>query len=138
MAVNRIAYFLAGAVLGASGLALVKSGKGQALLSGIVQGGYGVSEGVLARIETLKEDIEDYMAEARFNHEQKAKAEFAAEQTSAPAEEKPAPAARKAASGSKTAAKKAPAKAGASATRTAKPRPAAKKTARAAAKKADA
>ncbi|MFV0347266.1 MAG: hypothetical protein ACK5JO_01675 [Halodesulfovibrio sp.] len=104
MGINRLAYFLAGAVLGASGYALVRSGKGQALLSGIVQGGYGVTEGVLARIETLKEDIEDYMAEARYNNEQKARDEH--EQAASPAASPTVPPAAK----PKAAAKK-PAKA---------------------------
>ncbi|GFM36647.1 DUF6110 family protein [Desulfovibrio psychrotolerans] len=83
MAVNRIAYFLAGAVLGAAGVAVVRSGKGQELLSGLVQGGYGLTEGVMARMETLKEDIEDYMAEARYTHEQKVKEEVAREREEA-------------------------------------------------------
>ena len=81
MAVNRIAYFLAGAALGAAGVAVVKSGKGQELLSGMVQGGYGLTENVLTRVETLKEDIEDYMAEARYNREQKTREEAQAEDT---------------------------------------------------------
>lgn len=83
MAVNRIAYFLAGAVLGAAGVAVIRSGKGQELLSGLVQGGYGLTEGVMARVETLKEDIEDYMAEARYTHEQKVKEEVAREREEA-------------------------------------------------------
>lgn len=66
MAVNRIAYLFAGAVLGAAGMALVKSGKGQELVSGVINGGCGVAENVLARVETIKEDIEDYMAEVKF------------------------------------------------------------------------
>jgi len=114
MGINRLAYFLAGAVLGASGYALVRSGKGQALLSGIVQGGYGVTEGVLARIETLKEDIEDYMAEARYNNEQKARDEHeqAASPVTPPAA-KPKAAARKPAKATaETAAKAKPASKG--------------------------
>lgn len=70
MAVNRLAYFFAGAVLGAAGLAMVKSGKGQQLVSGVINGGCGLAENVLARVETVKEDIEDYMAEVKYNAEQ--------------------------------------------------------------------
>ena len=66
MAVNRIAYLFAGAVLGAAGMAMVKSGKGQELVSGVINGGCGVAENVLTRVETLKEDIEDYMAEVKY------------------------------------------------------------------------
>ena len=85
MAVNRVAYFLAGAALGAAGIALVKSGKGQELLQGVVQSGYGLTETVLAKAETLREDIEDYMAEARWLKEQKAKEEAEAAQAAAAA-----------------------------------------------------
>ncbi|MFA9395723.1 MAG: hypothetical protein ACERJ1_13590 [Halodesulfovibrio sp.] len=70
MAVNRLAYFFAGAVLGAAGLAMVKSGKGQQLVSGMIHGGCGLTENVLARVETVKEDIEDYMAEIKYKAEQ--------------------------------------------------------------------
>lgn len=79
MAVNRLAYFFAGAVLGAAGLAMVKSGKGQQLVSGMIQGGCGLTENVLARVETVKEDIEDYMAEVKYKAEQGKKAASAAE-----------------------------------------------------------
>ncbi len=124
MAVNRVAYFLAGAVLGASGFALVRSGKGQALLSGLVQGGYGLTEGVMARVETIKEDIEDYLAEAKFSHEQKVKAE--ATQQTAPTAAKPAAAGKAA---PKAAAKKAAAKAAPKATRKAAAKSAPRKSA---------
>lgn len=74
MAVNKLAYFFAGAVLGAAGLAMMKSGKGQQLISGIIHGGCGLTENVLARVETVKEDIEDYMAEVKYKAEQEKKA----------------------------------------------------------------
>ena len=80
MAVNRIAYFFAGAVLGAAGMAMVKSGKGQQLVSGVINGGSGVVENVLTRVETIKEDIEDYVAEVKYKAEQ-------AKEAQAPAEE---------------------------------------------------
>lgn len=70
MAVNRLAYFFAGAVLGAAGLAMVKTGKGQQLVSGMINGGCGLAENVLTRVETVKEDIEDYMAEVKYKAEQ--------------------------------------------------------------------
>lgn len=70
MAINRVAYFFAGAVLGAAGLAMVKTGKGQELVSGVINGGCGLAENVLGRVETVKEDIEDYMAELKYKAEQ--------------------------------------------------------------------
>lgn len=73
MAINRIAYLIAGAALGAAGMALVKEGKGENLLQSLVQGGHGLSEKLLGSVETLKEDVEDYLAEARYTHEQKMK-----------------------------------------------------------------
>lgn len=82
MTVNRLAYFLAGAVLGAAGVAMVKSGKGQHLFSGMIHGGCGLAENVLARVETVKEDIEDYMAEAKYKAEQAKEAACADVRTS--------------------------------------------------------
>ncbi|WP_066852051.1 hypothetical protein [Halodesulfovibrio spirochaetisodalis] len=85
MAVNRLAYFFAGAVLGAAGLAMVKSGKGQQLVSGMISGGCGLAENVLTRVETVKEDIEDYMAEVKYKAAQ-AKEAAAQEETVAAAD----------------------------------------------------
>jgi hypothetical protein len=73
MAINRIAYLIAGAALGAAGMALVKEGKGENMLQSLVQGGHGLTEKLLGTVETLKEDVEDYLAEARYTHEQKMK-----------------------------------------------------------------
>jgi len=70
MAINRIAYFFAGAVLGAAGMAMVKSGKGKELVTGVITGGSGLVENTLARVETIKEDIEDYVAEVKYKAEQ--------------------------------------------------------------------
>ena len=85
MAVNKLAYFFAGAVLGAAGLAMVKSGKGQKLVSGMIHGGCGLTENILARVETVKEDIEDYMAEVKYKAEQeKNSASSAAEKQEEP------------------------------------------------------
>ena len=84
MAVNRAVYFFAGAVLGAAGMALVKTGKGQQLVSGMLHGGCGLAENILTRVETIKEDIEDYMAEVQYNKAEKAKA---AEKASADVEQ---------------------------------------------------
>lgn len=84
MAVSRIAYLLAGAALGAAGAALAKDGKGTDLLQNLVKGGYGMTEKLLASVETIKEDIEDYLAEAKFMQEEKAKTAATAQ-----AEEKP-------------------------------------------------
>ena len=89
MAVNRAVYFFAGAVLGAAGMALVKTGKGQQLVSGMLHGGCGLAENILTRVETIKEDIEDYMAEVQYNKAEKAKAAEAqsAEKASADVEQ---------------------------------------------------
>lgn len=89
MAVNKVAYFFAGAVLGAAGMALVKTGKGQKLVSGMLHGGCGLAENILTRVETLKEDIEDYMAEVQYNKAEKAKAETAESTEEVPAEAEP-------------------------------------------------
>ncbi len=78
MTVNKLAYFFAGAVLGAAGLAMVKSRKGQQLISGMIHGGCGLTENVLVRVETVKEDIEDYMAEVKHKAEKVKKAASAA------------------------------------------------------------
>ncbi|SIN98983.1 DUF6110 family protein [Halodesulfovibrio marinisediminis] len=94
MAVNRLAYFLAGAVLGAAGLAMVKSGKGKQLVSGVIHGGCGLAESVLARVETVKEDIEDYVAEMKYKAEQAKEAAAEAEDTSVEPEVEPAPEAK--------------------------------------------
>lgn len=87
MAVNRLAYFFAGAVLGAAGLAMVKTGKGQELVSGMINGGCGLAENVLGRVETVKEDIEDYMAELKYKAEQEKEAAEACAQDVAEQEE---------------------------------------------------
>lgn len=71
MAVNRIAYLLAGAVLGAAGTALIKEGKGENLLQSLVHGGHDLTEKLLGTVETIKEDVEDYLAEAQYAHEEK-------------------------------------------------------------------
>lgn len=140
MAVNRFAYLFAGAVLGAAGIAMVKSGKGQQILSGVVQGGCGLTENILGRVETLKEDIEDYMAEVKYERAQKAKqapeeAKATTTAKTAAATATAAPKAKKAAT--KTAAKKPAAKK--AAPKTAAKKPAAKKAApKTAAKKAPA
>lgn len=73
MAMNRMAYLLAGAALGAAGMALVKSGKGRDVLQGLVVGGHGLTEKLLATVETVREDVEDYLAEAKYMHEEKAR-----------------------------------------------------------------
>ena len=92
MSVNKVAYFFAGAVLGAAGLAMVKSGKGQQLVSSMIHGGCGLTENVLARVETVKEDIEDYMAEVKYKAEQGKKDASAADVPEEPtAESKTAP-----------------------------------------------
>ena len=144
MAVNRIAYLIAGAALGAAGMALVKEGKGDNLLQNLVQGGHGLTEKLLGTVETIKEDVEDYMAEAKYMHDEKVKqdAEKAkevkptAKKKAAPkkkaAAKKAAPkkAATKKAATKKTAAKKAPAKKAApkkAAAKKAAPKAAAKK-----------
>ena len=87
MAVNKVAYFFAGAVLGAAGMALVKTGKGQKLVSGMLHGGCGLAENILTRVETIKEDIEDYMAEVQYNKAEKAKAQTAEAQPAENVEE---------------------------------------------------
>ena len=81
MAVNRIAYFFAGAVLGAAGMAMAKSGKGQQVVSGMINGGSGLVENVLTRVETIKEDIEDYIAESKYKAQQAKEAAHVAKST---------------------------------------------------------
>lgn len=104
MAVNRLAYLLAGAVIGAAGTALVKEGKGENLLQNLVQGGHGLTEKLLCTVETVKEDVEDYLAEAKYMHEEKAAAAAANEMKEKP-EKKAAPK-KKTASKTKAAPKK--------------------------------
>ncbi|MCG8636920.1 MAG: hypothetical protein MI863_24020 [Desulfobacterales bacterium] len=68
---NRIVFFLAGAVAGAAGMAFATSPTGKKVISDVIQGGSGLKENVATRMETLKEDIEDYVAEARFKRTRK-------------------------------------------------------------------
>ncbi len=79
MGLNKIAYLIAGAALGAAGAALIKEGKADNLLQSLVQGGHGLTEKILGAAEKIKEDVEDYLAEAKFMHEENAKKEAAAE-----------------------------------------------------------
>ncbi|WP_319581961.1 hypothetical protein [uncultured Pseudodesulfovibrio sp.] len=127
MAINRIAYLIAGAALGAAGMALVKEGKGENLLQSVIQGGHGLTEKLLCSVETLKEDVEDYLAEAKFAHEEKVR-QAAEEAQKAPAKKAaPKKAAAKKASAKKTPTKKASAKKAASKEAVAR-KPAAKKS----------
>lgn len=71
MSPNKILLFLAGAVAGAAGFAFATSPKGKQIISGIIEGGTGIKEDVTSRVETLKEDIEDYVAEKKFQRTQK-------------------------------------------------------------------
>ena len=71
MATNRILYFLAGAVVGAAGMAFATSPKGREIISDVIQGGAGLKGNVASKMETFKEDIEDYVAEAKYKRAQK-------------------------------------------------------------------
>ncbi|MEH0021736.1 MAG: hypothetical protein V6Z89_18930 [Desulfobacter sp.] len=71
MTANRIAFFLAGAVVGAAGMAFATSPKGKKIISDVIEGGTGLKENIATRMETLKEDIEDYVAETKFNRARK-------------------------------------------------------------------
>jgi len=79
MAYRRIAYFLAGTLLGATAVALSRSEKGQQLLSNAVQGACQLTETVMERVEILKEDIDDYLAEAKHTRETRLQAESASD-----------------------------------------------------------
>ena len=71
MSTNKVLYFLAGAVAGAAGFAFVTSPKGKKIISDIIEGGTGIKENVTSRMETLKEDVEDYVAEKKYKRAQK-------------------------------------------------------------------
>ena len=75
MAVNRWVFFIAGTLMGAAGMAFATSPKGKQIISDVIEGGTGLKENVTAKMETLKEDIEDYVAETKFNRAQKTNAE---------------------------------------------------------------
>lgn len=71
---NRLAYLLAGMAIGAIGMKVAKDAKeGNCTpgLKAVVQGGHNIVEKVMGAAETLKEDVEDYIAEAKFAHEEK-------------------------------------------------------------------
>lgn len=71
---NRLAYLLAGIVVGAAGMAVAKKiqdGEMECSIKGVVQGGHDVVEKVLGVAETLKEDVEDFIAESKYHHEEK-------------------------------------------------------------------
>ncbi|MGL1931028.1 MAG: hypothetical protein OCC45_04615 [Desulfotalea sp.] len=71
---NRLAYLLAGMAIGALGMKVAKDAKeGNCApgLKAVVQGGHDIVEKVMGAAETLKEDVEDYIAEAKFAHEEK-------------------------------------------------------------------
>lgn len=70
MAANRFVYFFAGVVVGAAGLAMVKTQKGQEFVSGIVNDRCGLAGKVLDRVEAVKEDFEGYMTEIKYKAEQ--------------------------------------------------------------------
>ncbi len=69
MGTHRMVIFLAGAAVGAAGMAFATSPKGKQIISDVIQGGAGLKESVAAHMETLKEDLEDYVAETRFKKE---------------------------------------------------------------------
>ena len=87
MAVNRVMFFLAGAVVGAAGMAFATSPKGKRVISDVIQGGGELKENMAARMETLKEDIEDYVAEKKFKKAQKNGAAGETEDSASPSEE---------------------------------------------------
>ena len=68
---NRVLFFLGGVLVGATGMAFAVSPKGKKVISDVIQGGSGLKENVTTRMEILKEDIEDYVAEKKFRHSQK-------------------------------------------------------------------
>ncbi len=71
MGMNRWLFFLAGAVVGAAGVGFATSPRGKKVISEVIQGGSGLKENVATRMETLKEDIEDYVAESKHKRAQK-------------------------------------------------------------------
>lgn len=66
MGTNRALFFLAGAVVGAAGMAFATSPTGKKIISDVIQGGAGLKENMATRMETLKEDLEDYVAETKY------------------------------------------------------------------------
>ena len=67
-------YLLAGMAIGAVGMAVAKEakeGNGGPGLKAVVQGGHNIVEKVMGTAETIKEDVEDYLAEAKFLREEK-------------------------------------------------------------------
>jgi hypothetical protein len=117
MALNRIAIFAAGVALGAAGMALVKQGKTDDLLKNAVQTGHDLSEKFMGTVETIREDVEDYLAEAKYRHEQKvqqsAEESFESDASPEPVAAMPAKAAPKKPAPKKAAPKKAAPKKGA-------------------------
>ncbi len=87
MTVNRVMFFLAGAVVGAAGMAFATSPKGKKVISDVIQGGSGLKENVAARMESIKEDIEDYVAETKFKRSQNKKADDETIEEETPSEE---------------------------------------------------
>lgn len=70
MANGKIVYFLLGAALGVAGTRMARQGDARQLLAGLVTGSYTLKEMVLTGVETIKEDVEDYLAQARSDHDQ--------------------------------------------------------------------
>ncbi len=85
MGVNRWVFFIAGAVLGAAGVGFATSPGGKKVISDVIQGGSGLKENVATRMETLKEDIEDYVAETKHKRAQKQEDTETANDSSEPA-----------------------------------------------------
>ncbi len=67
---GRAGYFIAGAALGAFAVSFAKTEKGQELIRIAMKGGCQLAEEVMSKVETLKEDVEDYLAEAKQAREQ--------------------------------------------------------------------
>lgn len=87
---NRLAYLLAGMVVGAAGMVVarkVKDGELECSVKGLVQGSHDVLEKALGAAETLKEDVEDFIAESKYIHEEKLKAQAEAQEVPEPAVE---------------------------------------------------
>lgn len=65
MAINRGLLFGAGVLVGAVGALVLNSDRVRPALTGAVRGVLAAREAVLDRVETIKEDMEDLVAEAK-------------------------------------------------------------------------
>ncbi len=66
-------FFLGGVVVGAIGASAVSRGKLdlKSMTTGLISRGLDVKDAVVAKVETVKENVDDLVAEARYEAEQR-------------------------------------------------------------------